>query len=995
MSFSTWRDMFLGSGHKALTLLLACLILLTLGTADSELSSTTVYSDKIDPVLVEKFAQSKTDQRLPVELIVADTLTAATLARFLDSAYFTLEDKRRAGLRILRQRTADAQRDLLVYLDRLEQSGRVANIESDWLTNSIIVEVSAEVADSIARRDDIQSMSQLPTVAQVIPENPTRRATVSAATGGVESNLSVIGADSAWHMGYTGKGRVICVFDYTGVDGHHPAIAANWKGLDGDSAAAWNDSRGQIDFFPHINPIWDDSYHGTSMVGIVVGHDDVLGDTVGVAPDAKWIAATWYRWGWAADPDGDPNTTADMPDVINLSAGNNMSPCLDIYSEEIDMVEALGIVVVIAAGNGGWAPYTTWSPANRAVDSLTNFAVGSVDHLTGLVRWSSSRGPSPCDSVSIKPNVTAPGAWIRCAIPGGGYEYHGGTSMATPHVTGAVAILRQYAPDATVRQIKEALLAGATPSGDGHPNNDYGWGIVNIPRSMAFLSRTFRPVLRVAEFAYSPTDVEDTLIAAVSILNRGYEADSVYLKFDGHFPGLTVLTDSIYFGEIAYSTERFGDISFRCIFDDTLLGGPTIPVTYTIHSKGGYVDTVTAKIVAGVRGSNRECWIAADRFTLNLTNYGYLALIQSLMTDSYPEDYDSIVPAMYLSGSLLIAVDSARVSDHFHAPYANDNDFWVDTQHPLVVSEPGEIADKQTDCTFNDGLAENQIGIEVRQQSYSWATLADNNYLILEYQISNPTPKHQKGVYVGLVFELSEYGYMAPPCLNADSQVFSSGSAKSDRLGYLIVRPCSLDTTRYIGLAVLNNDGEWSHRVAVLPDYPTPGLSESEKYQAMTGGVVGAGLTASTRQGLMQYVSTGPFSLDPWQSDTLAFAVIVGNSVDELRSANQRAHERWTQISPSQNLPQSFALRQNYPNPFNSSTNIEFDLPVGGKTRLTIYNVLGQTVRTLVDDMMTPGSHRVSWDGTNGSGKWVASGVYFYRLTTEHTSESKKMLLLK
>ena len=100
-------------------------------------------------------------------------------------------------------------------------------------------------------------------------------------------------------------------------------------------------------------------------------------------------------------------------------------------------------------------------------------------------------------------------------------------------------------------------------------------------------------------------------------------------------------------------------------------------------------------------------------------------------------------------------------------------------------------------------------------------------------------------------------------------------------------------------------------------------------------------------------------------------------------------------VSPTDNLPTEFNLAQNYPNPFNPTTEISLDLPVAGHVSLMVFNVLGQQVRTLVDNEMPAGSHLVSWDGTSSSGNAVSSGVYFYRLETGSFVETKKMMLLK
>jgi len=94
-------------------------------------------------------------------------------------------------------------------------------------------------------------------------------------------------------------------------------------------------------------------------------------------------------------------------------------------------------------------------------------------------------------------------------------------------------------------------------------------------------------------------------------------------------------------------------------------------------------------------------------------------------------------------------------------------------------------------------------------------------------------------------------------------------------------------------------------------------------------------------------------------------------------------------------LPTKFDLAQNYPNPFNPRTTIRFDLPQRTHATLAIYNVLGQTVTTLVDEDLAADYYVVEWDGTADGGHQVASGIYFYRLTNGDQVMTKKMMFLK
>ncbi|MGB6647354.1 MAG: FlgD immunoglobulin-like domain containing protein, partial [Bacteroidota bacterium] len=94
-------------------------------------------------------------------------------------------------------------------------------------------------------------------------------------------------------------------------------------------------------------------------------------------------------------------------------------------------------------------------------------------------------------------------------------------------------------------------------------------------------------------------------------------------------------------------------------------------------------------------------------------------------------------------------------------------------------------------------------------------------------------------------------------------------------------------------------------------------------------------------------------------------------------------------------VPNEYALNQNYPNPFNPTTNISFSLPQQEHVKIEIYNVLGDLVKTLADQVFAPGTIAITWDGMDDNGTMVASGMYIYRLRAGSFSAAKKMAMLK
>lgn len=117
----------------------------------------------------------------------------------------------------------------------------------------------------------------------------------------------------------------------------------------------------------------------------------------------------------------------------------------------------------------------------------------------------------------------------------------------------------------------------------------------------------------------------------------------------------------------------------------------------------------------------------------------------------------------------------------------------------------------------------------------------------------------------------------------------------------------------------------------------------------------------------------------------------LGNPIDYLQLNTFSPHKITTEPA----LPEQYALEQNYPNPFNPETRISYSLTLDTKVELVIYNVLGQRIRTLVEEVQTSGYKSIVWNGKDDNGEKVSSGIYFYKLKTEDFSESKKMVLLR
>ena len=326
---------------------------------------------------------------------------------------------------------------------------------------------------------------------------------------------------------------------------------------------------------------------------------------------------------------------------------------------------------------------------------------------------------------------------------------------------------------------------------------------------------------------------------------------------------------------------------------------------------------------------------------------------------------------------LLIAMNDFQISEEPH--------FQPVSVPPYLLTTPGIISDQDGYTLFNDGQ-QGPVGVTVTQYSYAYANAPDNDYVILRLVIANNDP-FPKDIVIGMYFDWDVGDDFGDDVGNYDA---------THNLGYIY----SSDTPNgvHVGTAVLSPSGVSSYRA--YDSYSEGYLDWNDKYITLTEGFQ----QTSTGPGdIRYYIATGPFTLAPAGEDSVevAFAILAGDSLADLQANTEAAQGKYnTIVSVDKDVlpgavPKVFSLSQNYPNPFNPKTTIQFGLPKASHVRLAIYNLLGQTVTTLVDAKKAAGFYAIQWDGTDKNGSQVASGVYICRIEAERFVSSKKLLLLR
>ena len=403
-----------------------------------------------------------------------------------------IDQRRVAAYQTLTEHANETQADLRNTLDSFG-----VDYTPYYLVNALEVRGGTFVRLFLLTRPEVDRVISSP---RLRPASQNEAPVVSGAAsppGGIGWNVTMIGADKVWQeFGVRGEGVVVGQSD-SGADVNHPELKESYRGNTGGNDYNW------FDPWTGEPAPFDSNGHGTHTLGTIVGQNGI-----GIAPDATWFACAnlvrnlanpalyldCMQFMLAPFPqDGDPFVDGDplrAADVLNNSWGCPEIEGCDANSLKAasDNLRAAGIFVVVSTGNDGPLCNTVDAPLSL-YDSA--FSVGAIDQF-GNVADFSSRGPVNADgSGRIKPDIVAPGVNILSSLPGGNYGENSGTSMAGPHVAGAVALLWSADPtligdiDRTEQLLIDTAKAytGSTSAGcfEGDiPNAAYGYGVVDV-----------------------------------------------------------------------------------------------------------------------------------------------------------------------------------------------------------------------------------------------------------------------------------------------------------------------------------------------------------------------------------------------------------------------------------------------------------------------------------------------------------------------------------
>ncbi len=966
----------------------------------------------------------------------------------------------------LRDKALQTQGPLLNYLESEKKNGKVKQLIGYWITNLVFVEATSDVIHNLTKRNDIELLD-LDAVVEL--DKPMQDEYTMNNTGieAAEIGLKVIKADVLWRLGYTGAGRTVMHID-TGVDGLHPALAPRWWGNNGKPwYHAWFDP-----IAPTSTAPFDCGSHGTHTMGIMCGRNSASGDTVGVAPDAYWMSAgvtdcpgasypsmNLAAYQWAMDSDTNAATTF-MPDAISCSwqdpTVSGTAQCASVYVSALNALEAAGIAVCFSAGNSGSGASTITPPKNINTDSVNVFCVGAVDGNTPgtPIASFSSRGPSICGGTGtllIKPEVSAPGVNVRSSLPNNSYGNNSGTSMASPHVAGAIAILKQVAPNMTGRQIKAILFSTATDLGVAGEDNTYGKGLINLEAAFqqmglfplnAFNLQSPAANARIETFPNSSTPV--TISWDTSATGAQYKwifgspavpPRLITLPSASNTVTLTLgqLDQILASAGVAQGDSISGqwDVwAFRTNPVDSLKatngpraikfkrGRPQL-TAFNLNSPPSGVTVTTSPFNTSLINID---WRKSGEGVTYKWKFGAPTIstpILSVPSNGGGYDTSLTVPNNILDGILAglglnpgdsvvgqWAVWAYNATDSLRSASAYNITFKRQSRGDVVIVYDSTV----TGCrTSRDSVIANLNALgatydlfnrksnttgtsSISFRGYKKVILLGEGTSVLSNVVKDSIKSYlasgTASVKAKLVIIAEDIGYH----LDRSASTYYDPTFARDQLGFEFIadRPGTLGTRGLVGVTA--NPGAADSTAGPWPDVlrKSASIPANQSYALYKFRLFPDSLSGTGRIGPTYNVAVFGVDLESMRSAPDSPPGSPARRI--VKGGLDFVDGLLTSIgnTSTTSIPEVFSLSQNYPNPFNPSTRISFSIPQQSNVTLKIYDVLGKEVMTLVNEVKSPGSYEVEFNAAN-----LASGAYFYKIQAGKFNDIKRMVLIK
>lgn len=725
-------------------------------------------------------------------------------------------------------------------------------------------------------------------------------------------HLKLIKAYGAWDIQRGDSNMVIGILD-TGVLPTHPDLKDNLKYNFADPINGVDDDNdGYID----NNLGWDFGDMDNNVLADVKGHGtEVAGCSNGFANNALGIAGTSYNCKFlpikifngadlfSGGYEAILYAAEHGAKVINLSWGGGGES-----SYERDIVDHVvldkDVVIIAAAGNSGIEE--DFYPASYE-NILSVGATNSLDLKAGF------------SSYSIQVDISAPGETIGTTNNTGTYGKFSGTSYSSPIVAGAAALVRSKFPEYTARQVVEQLRVTAddiyAASGETAYYEKLGKGRLNMYNA---LTNTQTPSVRIS--SYSITNglgnqvfYDDSIKISCELKNYLSPVSDLKVTLTSESPYVTILKNQFTISSLATLESVNNENPFEIYLAPNTPDSQRVVLRVGFEAHGyqdfQYIDFYTAPDFLSTKYNG---------ITLTTTSAGRLGYRDADQLYGMGLKYDG---KQFLGGGgIILATSPTKVSNNVVSNYSTSAiDENLQTTRDIRVIK-GSYADVETKGTLVDTLSNpDKIGLVVSQKQYGFQTGEDSSYVILEYYITNFSGAQIPALFSGLYTDL-------------DVGVFNENKANWDpenRLGYVY---SSSSGAGMAGVALLTSGDSSFFAIDNGLDNgsgvnTSDGFSREEKYNTLANGVakIEAGVSGIGGN-VSQVLGVKIENLGDRKSTKVAFALVVGSSLEDLQTKAQRAKIKYNEYQLNPPISSISYFCSNNPATIGRDNNLTFNL---------------------------------------------------------------------
>ena len=773
--------------------------------------------------------------------------------------------------------------------------------------------------------------------------------------------LKKIQAFDAWEVSLGDTNTVIGIID-TGTDLGHPDLYNSIKyNYDDPVNGEDSDNDGFVDNFygwdlgeDNKLPQYNENAHGVHVSGIAAATADNGTGIAGTGYNSKFLPVkiddehgklvmAYEGIVYAADRGAD---------IINCSWGGHIGA--GPYGRDIVNYAIFNrdVLVIAAAGNS---------------DSQAPLYPAAYEYVFSVAATDEDDVKTDFSSYGITVDVSAPGINILSTWKNSQYISSGGTSMSAPIVSGAAAIMRSHFPEYNALQIAEQLKVTTDNIDTIAGNVDYtgllGTGRINLHKA---LTQTGHPSLRLMEHAhtsheYSMYRATDTMNIAGTFVNFLAPTDGIEVSISSSSPYVEIIDDTFNTGEMG-TMEPFNNDGkpFMVILKED------IPVNHKIEFKLSYKDNIDYQGVQyfSVTVNIDHLLIDINRITTTLTSTGTLGY-------NYP-DYQQGVGFLFDNGRTLIKCagliagkSTSNVVDNIYGPAEDSfNELFVPVKTIRKLEKPG-FSDFEVAGTFKDDTTyQYGLNIEVDQYAYVWEETPKDKFIIIEYDIINNSDEDINNFYAG---------FFADWVIN-DIKQHRAAVDTPRRMGFAY----SVKGELFKGISLLS-DGPFRHYAFDNEGFDgslniNDGFTSFEKYTALKGDRSSAGIYDADND-VSTLVGSGPYNFSPEDTVKVAFAIIAGDHLDDIKNSADIAHDLYQKIyeedddynddndtvnivSPSQRDNEY----QVYPIPFSNKLNISFEVKRPEHYTIKLFNMKGELVDVLYDRQLLKGRQKLSFE---------------------------------